>query len=194
MTREGGFRSWRDDRLVAVELPYGNAAYSMLVLMPTRDPVGSFVATLDTAPMPKPKADGIVTATPGLALSVLTADCLPVLFCNTQGTEVAAAHAGWRGLAGGVLEATVAALCEAAACAPDRLQAWLGPCIGPREFEVGADVLAAFGASTARPDPARFVSRPRADGAPRWRANLPQLARDRLLDVPCDEPRPTGTG
>jgi copper oxidase (laccase) domain-containing protein len=71
-------------------------------------------------------------------------------------------------------------MCEAVGTAPDQLLAWLGPCIGPRQFEVGADVLAAFGADPATPDPARFVPRSRPDGAPRWLANLPQLARDHL--------------
>jgi polyphenol oxidase len=79
-----------------------------------------------------------------------------------------------------VIEATLAALCKGTGQAPHDVVAWLGPCIGPREFEVGADVLAAFGASTSSPDPQRFLSRPRADGSPAWRANLPLLARDRL--------------
>jgi copper oxidase (laccase) domain-containing protein len=92
---------------------------------------------------------------------------------------VGAAHAGWRGLAGGVIEATVAALCEAAACEPSELAAWLGPCIGPRQFEVGADVLAAFGAGAVAPGP-RFVARARADGSLRWLADLAGLASDRL--------------
>ena len=65
-------------------------------------------------------------------------------------------------------------------CRPS-VRAWLGPCIGPRRFEVGADVLQAFGASAHDADPLRFASRPRADGSPRWLANLPRLARDRLL-------------
>jgi len=91
---------------------------------------------------------------------------------------VGAAHAGWRGLAAGVLDATVAALCEAAACAPAQLVAWLGPCIGPRRFEVGADVLQAFGAPPE--GDARFVPRTRADGSPGWLADLAGLAQDRL--------------
>lgn len=129
---------------------------------------------------PLHRADASVTTTPGLACTVLVADCLPVLLCSANGLAVAAAHAGWRGLAAGVLEHTLQALCAAAGCAPDQVLAWLGPCIGPRAFEVGADVLQAFGADPAAADPARFVWHPRADGQPRWRANLPQLARDRL--------------
>lgn len=120
------------------------------------------------------EADAAITTEPGIACTVMVADCLPVLFAAPEGRAVGAAHAGWRGLAGGVLEATVAALCEAAACSAHELQAWLGPCIGPRQFEVGADVVAAFGAGP------RFVERVRSDGALRWLADLPGLARERL--------------
>ncbi len=122
------------------------------------------------------EADALVTTELGIACTVQAADCLPVLFVAPAGRAVAAAHAGWRGLAGGVLEATVAALCEAAGCRPAELQAWLGACIGPRAFEVGADVLEAFGA-----DPSRVVSvrfRPVRPG--KWLADLAGLARDRL--------------
>jgi YfiH family protein len=125
------------------------------------------------------RADASLTTEPGIACTVLVADCLPVLFAAPDGRAVAAAHAGWRGLAGGVLEATLAALCAAAGCQAEEVQAWLGACIGPQAFEVGPDVLQAFGADPARPDPARFV--PRAGGqGDKWLANLPQLARDRL--------------
>lgn len=127
-----------------------------------------------------PPADAAWTTEPGLACTVLVADCLPVLFAARDGRAVAAAHAGWRGLAAGVLEATVEALCRGADLEPSELLAWLGPAIGPREFEVGADVLQAFGEHPAAPDPQRFKPRPRPDGAPRWLANLPQLARERL--------------
>ncbi len=127
------------------------------------------------------EADAAWTDEPGIACTAQVADCLPVLFATLDGAAVAAAHAGWRGLAAGVLEATLAALCAGTGRAPHEVAVWLGPCIGPREFEVGAEVLVAFGASPEQPDPQRFVSRPRADGTPRWRANLPQLARDRLL-------------
>jgi YfiH family protein len=112
---------------------------------------------------------------------VLVADCLPVLLTDASGRAVAAAHAGWRGLAAGVLDNTVAALCEAAGCASADLIAWLGPCIGPRQFEVGADVLEAFGAVVD--DPQRFRPRRRTDGSEAWLANLPELARDRLRDL-----------
>ena len=127
-------------------------------------------------PTARPEGDASVTTEPGVACTVQVADCLPVLFAAPNGTGVAAAHAGWRGLSLGVLEATVAALCEAAACTPAEIEAWLGPCIGPRRFEVGADVLAAFGADPARADLPRF--RPHMPG--KWMADLAGLARDRL--------------
>jgi len=88
-----------------------------------------------------PEADASVATTAGAVCTILTADCLPVLFCDRQGTVVGAAHAGWRGLAGGVLQSTLTAM--RAAGAGDIL-AWLGPAIGPQRFEVGADVLSAF--------------------------------------------------
>ncbi len=130
-----------------------------------------------------PRADASISTQPGVACTVLVADCLPVLFCSADGRAVGAAHAGWRGLAGGVLDNTVAALCQAAVCRPDQLLAWLGPCIGPQAFEVGPDVLLAFGADPLSPDPTIFRFSPRADGSPRWRANLPGLARQRLTSL-----------
>lgn len=138
---------------------------------------GNGVVDLDTLPADDalPRADASVSSTAGRACAVLVADCLPVLFCAANGRAVAAAHAGWRGLSAGILENTVAALCDAAHCSPADVLAWLGPCIGPRQFEVGADVLQAFGG-----DEAHFVFRPRADGSARWLADLPALARARL--------------
>jgi YfiH family protein len=126
------------------------------------------------------EADASVTTEPGIACAVQVADCLPVLFASPQGRGVGAAHAGWRGLAHGVLEATVRALCEAAGCEPAQLQAWLGACIGPRQFEVGADVLQAFGVSPDAAGPARFVRQPMRHAPGKWLADLPGLARDRL--------------
>ncbi len=136
----------------------------------------------DAAPdAPQHDADACFTTEPGVVCSVQVADCLPVLFAAPG--AVAAAHAGWRGLAAGVLESTLAALCDASNCPPDQVAAWLGPCIGPRRFEVGADVLQAFGVSaatgptsTATPLASRFA--PTTAG--KWLADLPGLARDRL--------------
>ncbi|MBK1611968.1 hypothetical protein CKO44_00595 [Rubrivivax gelatinosus] len=130
------------------------------------------------------RADASVSTAVGVACTVLVADCLPVLLCTADGRGVGAAHAGWRGLAGGVVEACATALCEATGAAPGELLAWLGPCIGPRSFEVGQDVVEAFGADPAAEPaadaPARFRPRLRADGQRRWLADLPALARARL--------------
>ena len=86
------------------------------------------------------EGDALVSFEPHQVCAVLTADCLPVLFCNRRGDRVGIAHAGWRGLAGGILEATVRVLDEA----PNELMAWMGPAIGPRVYEVGSDVAEAF--------------------------------------------------
>jgi len=119
------------------------------------------------------QADASITTERGVACTVLVADCLPVLFAAPRGRAVGAAHAGWRGLAGGVLEATLTALCEAAGCAPEDVSTWLGACIGPDRFEVGDDVRAAFGTVGAP----HF--KPGATPG-KWWADLPALARQRL--------------
>jgi YfiH family protein len=123
-------------------------------------------------------ADACFTFVPGLACTIMVADCLPVLLWDVQARWVAAAHAGWRGLAGqdghGVLEALWAAL-AARGARPQDVRGWLGPCIGPQAFEVGADVLQAFGADRLE---LAGIFRP---GAPqRWLADLAALARWRL--------------
>jgi YfiH family protein len=120
------------------------------------------------------EADASLTTEAGVACLIQVADCMPVLFAAPGG--VAAAHAGWRGLAGGVVEATLRELCSATGCEPAQVECWLGPCIGPAAFEVGADVLEGFGVQTAGADPQRF--KPLRAG--KWLANLPLLARDRL--------------
>lgn len=125
------------------------------------------------------EADGCVTTVPGLACTILVADCLPVLFAAPGRRGVAAAHAGWRGLAGGVLEHTLAALCEAAACAPAEVDAWIGVGIGPQRFEVGADVLQAFGEDPGGQAPG-FSPRAPVAGRATWCADLPRLAAARL--------------
>lgn len=132
---------------------------------------GREVATLSRAPVAAPVADAAVTRARGVPLAVLVADCLPILLADRAGRAIGIAHAGWRGLAAGVLEATVAAL----ACAAQDVVAWLGPAIGPDAFEVGRDVLDAFVA----PDPRSAASfRPLRTG--KWLADLPALARRRL--------------
>ncbi|MDP3085281.1 MAG: peptidoglycan editing factor PgeF [Rubrivivax sp.] len=131
---------------------------------------------------PAPMADAAWTDEVGVACTVQVADCLPLLLARADGLAVAAVHAGWRSLAGGIVAATLDALCAGSGGGSRRAEvlAWLGPCIGPRQFEVGADVLAAFGADPAQPDAQRFNPRPRADGSARWLANLAQLTRDSL--------------
>ncbi|MBS0403581.1 MAG: peptidoglycan editing factor PgeF [Proteobacteria bacterium] len=130
------------------------------------------------------RADAAVTDRPGLVCTVMVADCLPVLFTDLRGRAVAAAHAGWRGLAGGVLESTLKRFRALTGMqqAPkainkeaDEIIAWLGPCIGPQAFEVGPEVRAAFVGGDAGAA-ACFIAQ--ADG--KYLADLPALARRRL--------------
>lgn len=130
---------------------------------------GAAVARLP-GPLPE-SADAAVTTERGPVCAVMVADCLPVLLASRDADRVGVAHAGWRGLAAGVIEATVAAL----GGDPARLIAWLGPAIGPRAFEVGSEVRAAF----TNGDPGASAHfQPGRDG--RWFADLPGLARRRL--------------
>jgi YfiH family protein len=118
------------------------------------------------------EADAGWTATPGIACAVLTADCLPVLFCDRSGTRVAAAHAGWRGLSAGVLEKTL----EALAVEAEEVLVWLGPAIGPQSFEVGAEVREVFVQQHGQAASAFLPS----SNAGRFMADIYQLARIRL--------------
>lgn len=120
------------------------------------------------------EADAAVTQTPGVVLAILTADCLPVVFAARDGSEVAAAHAGWRGLAAGMLEATVAAMRTHAS----DVIAWLGPAAGPDAYEVGVEVRDAF-VAVARDAERHFVP----TRAGHWHADLFGLARDCLAAV-----------
>jgi YfiH family protein len=134
---------------------------------------GVAVADLDRAG-PYGTADAAVARGPGKVCAILTADCLPVVLTTDSGDRVAAAHAGWRGLAAGVIEATVRVLDVPAG----ELLAWLGPAIGPRHFEVGAEVREAF----LKADPGAVVAfEPNSRG--RFMADLPQLARRRLENL-----------
>lgn len=116
-------------------------------------------------------ADAAIARRPGAVCVVMTADCLPVLLCDRRGSVVGAAHAGWRGLLGGVLESAVTAM----AVAPGELRAWLGPAIGPRCFEVGTEVRDAFVARDPTASDA-FV----ATGPDKWLCDIYLLARQRL--------------
>ncbi len=120
---------------------------------------------------PGETADASFTRRRGVVCAVLTADCLPVLLCDERATVVGVAHAGWRGLAAGVIEATVEAMGEPG----EHLMAWLGPAIGPKAFEVGGEVRAAFVAADAAAADA-FVAA--ADG--KWLCDIYRLARQRL--------------
>ena len=145
---------------------------------------GANVADLDAASVPSAPADAAFTRRRGRVCTILTADCLPVLLAAETGEWVAAAHAGWRGLAAGVIEATVTAVRAAAGAAdlpPAKLLAWLGPAIGPRHFEVGAEVREALLAADAGAE-AAFV--PNARG--RFMADLAQLTRRRLAALGID--------
>jgi hypothetical protein len=127
----------------------------------------------------RPRGDAVVAARPGVVCAIQVADCLPVLFASLDGQRIGAAHAGWRGLAGGVLEATLAALGRPA----HEFMAWLGPAIGPAHFEVGDEVRAAFcdppaghAAPAGQVPAAAFVRNARG----RWDCDLYELARQRL--------------
>ncbi len=123
----------------------------------------------------EPRADAAATRTPGVVLAVLTADCLPVLLADTRGRAVAVAHAGWRGLALGVLERSVEALRELAGPGAE-VAAWFGPAIGPGAFEVGDDVLRAF----CDQDAGCTVAFAPGVREGKWFADLYRLARMRL--------------
>lgn len=139
---------------------------------------GRTVAELGPLPSAdEPEADAAISRLPGTVLAVLTADCLPVLFCADDGSEIGAAHAGWRGLAAGVLEATLTQL----ETPPKRLLAWLGPCIGAASYEVGKEVRAAFVDQAAGAAACFEATRPG-----HWTCDLAGLARQRLAMAGLD--------
>lgn len=133
---------------------------------------GTVVAELGPLPSPEePEADAAVSRLPGTVLAILTADCLPVLFCADDGSTIGASHAGWRGLAGGVLEETVEQMQRPAA----GIMAWLGPCIGAVSYEVGEEVRTAFVDHGPAAAEAFVATRPG-----HWFCDLALLARQRL--------------
>jgi YfiH family protein len=119
----------------------------------------------------EPEADAAVTSAPGVVLAILTADCLPVLFAARDGREIGAAHAGWRGLTAGVLEATIAHMRTPA----EQLVAWLGPAAGPQKYEIGVEVYDAFVSQDWSTGRAFTSTRPN-----HWNVDLYALARSRL--------------
>ena len=136
---------------------------------------GTNLAVLDDATVDGVTADAACTFHSGIACTVMVADCLPVLLTDAQGRRVAAAHAGWRGLAGGVLARAVQSFDDDQG-RHDELMAWLGPCIGPEAFEVGHEVKDAFEAQDG--EAGRYFKPGRARG--KWLADLAGLARRRL--------------
>ena len=132
------------------------------------------VVTLTEPPSEKPRADAMVTATPGLALSVLSADCQPVLFHDPKAGIVGAAHAGWRGALDGILEATIKAM-EGLGANRENINAAIGPCISQSAYEVGPDFLDEFLADDH--DNARFFANGAGD---RMQFDLPAFGLHRL--------------
>lgn len=137
---------------------------------------GTEIALFDSAASDAgpPRADASLTRRPGVVLAVLTADCLPLLVCADDGGEIAAIHAGWRGLAAGVVERCI----EKLRAPRDQLLVWLGPAIGTRSYEVGVEVREAFVAQSARNAQAFAPTRPG-----HWHCDLYALARGRLAEL-----------
>jgi hypothetical protein len=135
------------DQSEIVEMNRERAAQAMEVpterLVTVHQVHSADAVTLDSPPTARPRADAIVTATPGLAVAILTADCQPVLFADTEAGVVAAAHAGWRGALDGILEATLDAM-EAAGARRENIRAAIGPTISQSAYEVGQEFLERF--------------------------------------------------
>lgn len=145
---------------------------------------GVDVMALDAGSAQGQAFDACVTSASGVVCTIMVADCLPVLLAHRSGAVVGAAHAGWRGLAGGVLETLFERFAGQIQTPPGQAAqqtlAWLGPCIGPRSFEVGAEVRAAFIAHDAAAGAHFTAVAQEGGGAPKYLANLAGLARQRL--------------
>ncbi|TIX49225.1 peptidoglycan editing factor PgeF [Alteraurantiacibacter aquimixticola] len=181
-----GLNAGDDDDAVAENRRRALAAVVPGAQLVTVKQVHSPVAIIADAPWPedaRPEADAIVTATPGLALAIVTADCAPVLFADREAGVVGAAHAGWRGAHGGVLEQTVARMVELGAD-PTHIVAAIGPCIAQDSYEVGEDLRAQFTEADAR-----FF----ADGAPgKWQFDLEAYVASRLKALGLAAVEPLG--
>ena len=169
------------DQSAVVDINRGRVAAAMGVapaaLVTVQQVHSADVVTLDAPPADRPRADGMVTATPGLALAVLTADCQPVLLADRTAGVIGAVHAGWRGALAGVLEATVDAMVRLGAD-PERTVAVIGPTISQRAYEVGPELLEAFMAED--PEHGRFFARGQGD---RLLFDLPGFGLSRLRAV-----------
>jgi polyphenol oxidase len=132
-------------------------------------------------------ADACITRDVKVACTIMVADCLPLLFTDDAGQVVAAAHAGWRGLAAGVIEQTVNAVCTQAGVSAAQVRVWLGPCIGPDAFEVGDDVRVTLTSGNAvNPTQALRFFAPHPSHTGKWLADLAGLARMRLQALGVD--------
>jgi polyphenol oxidase len=173
-----------ENRRRVLELAGAPAAWLQQVHGAEIEDAGSVIDRCGAAsPSPDPvQADASVTDQMGVVCVVMIADCLPVLFCDAAGRAVGAAHAGWRGLAAGIVEKTAARVAGLAGANPETLHAWLGAAIGPTAFEVGADVLEAFAAAAdpAQRDQTAAAFVPKAGVDHKYLADLYTLARLRL--------------
>ncbi|WP_199609176.1 peptidoglycan editing factor PgeF [Flocculibacter collagenilyticus] len=146
-----------------------NQVHGTHVIHISEDYLATFQANART-PEFAPECDGSLTALENVVCTVLTADCLPLLFTNKQGTQVAAVHAGWRGLGAGIIEQTLALF----HCEPADILVWLGPAIGATKFEVGQDVYKFFIAKNPQDSKAFNIE------GKKWLADIYQLAKLRL--------------
>jgi YfiH family protein len=142
---------------------------------------GTLPIWIDQAATVIPEGDAVLSRTQGVICAVMVADCLPVFLCDAAGTTVGIVHAGWRGLAGGIIERSIAAM----AVDHNKLMAWLGPAIGPDHFEVGADVYEAFVQQNAQAVQA-FVPK-NSNHEKKWLADIFLLARQRLTSIGITE-------
>lgn len=138
---------------------------------------GNDVLNIEPSTLDGATADACITPIPNLACTIMVADCLPILFTDSKGAIVAAAHAGWRGLALGVVENTITAICAKSGVLPSDILVWLGPCIGPKAFEVGSEVRQAF---LDADQTASRCFKEHSHNPNKYFADLPMLARERL--------------